>query len=71
MYRDLAQGISAEDRERAFAIVEQIRTDVEAAAEPSKPDPPANGGGNEGSGNGGGGTGNGSGTGGGNGGQNP
>jgi serine/threonine protein phosphatase PrpC len=41
LYRDLAQGINAESREDAYAIVDQIRTDVEAAAEP----PPKNGGG--------------------------
>jgi protein phosphatase len=51
LYRDLPQGISAEDRERAFAIVEQIRTDIAAAAEPPKPD---KSGGNDGGGNGGG-----------------
>jgi hypothetical protein len=29
IYRDLPDGISAESREDAFAIVERIRTDVE------------------------------------------
>jgi protein phosphatase len=32
VYRDLPDGISAESREDAFAIVEQIRTDLEQAA---------------------------------------
>jgi protein phosphatase len=48
LYQSLPDGIAAESRDDAFAIVEQIRKDVEAAA----PKPPKSGGG---SGNGGGG----------------
>ncbi len=40
VHRDLPQGISAESREDAFAIVEQIRADIEAATEPTKPEEP-------------------------------
>ncbi len=55
VHRDLPQGISAESREDAFAIVEQIRADIDAATEPPKPDKPAGGGGADGGGEGGGG----------------
>jgi hypothetical protein len=34
VYGDLPDGISAESREDAFAIVEQMRTDVAEAADP-------------------------------------
>ncbi len=46
VYRDLPEGISAESRDRAFAIVEQIRADIAEAEAPTKPDKPRNGGGN-------------------------
>jgi len=42
VYRDLGDGITAEDRERASAIVEQIRRDVERLQQipkPNQPDP--------------------------------
>jgi protein phosphatase len=53
LYMSLPDGIAAESRDDAFAIVDQIRKDVEAAA----PKPPKNGGSGTGggSGNGGGG----------------
>jgi protein phosphatase len=40
VYRDLGDGITAEDRERASAIVEQIRRDVERLQQIPKPNPP-------------------------------
>ena len=43
LYRDLPQGINAKSRDDAFAIVEQIRTDI-AAANPPKEKPGAGGG---------------------------
>ena len=43
VHRDLPQGISAESREDAFAIVEQIRSTSTAATEPPKPDQPRDG----------------------------
>jgi protein phosphatase len=63
-YANLAEGLTANDREGALTIVEQIRQDVAAAAEP----PPEPGGGGGGTGGGGGGTGGGGGSGGGGGG---
>ncbi len=40
VYRDLGDGITAEDRERASAIVEQIRRDVERLQQIPKPNQP-------------------------------
>jgi serine/threonine protein phosphatase PrpC len=50
LYVSLPEGIAAESRDDAFAIVEQIRKDVEAAA----PKPPKDGGSGTGGGSGGG-----------------
>ena len=47
VYRDLGDGITAEDRERASAIVEQIRRDVERLQQIPKPNQPGS---NDGSG---------------------
>jgi len=40
VYRDLGDGITAEDQDRASAIVEQIRRDVEGLQQIPKPDQP-------------------------------
>ena len=62
VYGDLPEGISAESRDDAFAIVEQMRTDLEKQVAADQPAGSGDGGGGGGSGNGGG-TGGGGGTG--------
>ena len=47
LWRELDQGINAENRDAAFTIVEQIRTDVEGAAEPKEPNTQNGGGGGQ------------------------